>query len=61
MEQVRADVFPLTVAERRGIEEMRRLRGQWQTWVDGKAKITWVWRNEELLRLDIEASRLIEQ
>ena len=50
---------PLTKAELRGIQEMRKLKGQCGTWNDGKARITWVWHGDTLKTLEIQAATYI--
>ena len=57
----RLEPFPVTLPEKRGLEEMRRLLGRAGTWNDGKARVTWVWQGEMLKLLTLEASKLIEE
>ena len=55
------DSFPVTEAERRGLEEQRRLRARIDPGEEGKIKFLWVWHRDKLVTIHYEGQVLIEQ
>ena len=51
----------MTEAERRGLEEQRRLRARIDPGEEGKIKFLWVWHRNKLVTIHYEGQVLIEQ